>query len=201
MTGDGDKWRRHFDAAKAILDDIGLLDPFEIFMYPAFLGRAELDNGEPGRVVELLQESCSTLDRLHPSTLGLASMAPLTAQALLAAGRLDEVEHYAFWGRDLAVPDDMDGQVGWRLAVSGLRSAQGKHDEAVDLARAAVACTIGSEWVGLGRQSEFRLAAALRSSGDLAGALDAALEARRLAAAKQDQVALRKIDAFLASNG
>jgi hypothetical protein len=150
--------------------------------------------------------SCSTLGHLvglgeppSPSSwlTVLSSMAPLTAQTLLAVGRLEEVERYAFWGRDIANPADLDAQFRWRIAISGLRSQQGRHDEAVALAREAVALLAGSELMVSLAQANQALAAALRASGDEPAAVVAAQEARRLASAKQDRSALRKIEAFL----
>jgi DNA-binding SARP family transcriptional activator len=198
-SGIVDRWRRHFDAAKAIADEHGLQDPFGLFAYPMYLSFVELDIGEPARVMGMLQELCSTLERLGLHLGGLASAAPLTAQVLLAVGRLDEVERYAYWGRDIADADDLDAQVRWRRAISGLRSRQGRDDEAIALARQAVALSIGTEAVGLLRQSHMSLAEALRAAGDEPAARDAAREAHRLAATKQDQAVLRKIDAFLAA--
>lgn len=125
-------------------------------------------------------------------------MAPLTAQTLLAVGRPEEVERYAFWGRDVADPGDLDAQAHWRIAISGLRSRQGQHDEAVALAREAVALLAGSELIVSMTQANLAFASALRAAGDEPAALVAAREARRLAAAKQDRSALRKIEAFLA---
>ena len=45
------------------------------------------------------------------------------------------------------------------------------------------------------------MASALRAAGDEPGALNAAYEAQRLATAKGNQAALRKIDAFLIGDG
>jgi hypothetical protein len=124
-------------------------------------------------------------------------VAPLTAQTLLALGQLDEVEHYAFWGRDIAVPEDLDAQARWRIAISGLRSSQDRHDEAITLARESVALLGRSEFVVLLGDSHLTLARALRAAGDEPAAMAAASEARRLASRKQDKAALQRIAAFL----
>ena len=189
------RWRRHFDAAKAIIDDLGLT-LLGAWLYPITLGEAELASGEPARTVDLLRQSCATLDRLGHRGV-LASLAPRTAQTLLALGRLDEVEHYAFWGRDVADPLDVEAQMGWRVAISGLRSLQGRHDEAVTLARESVALVAGSEWLRSLAQSHLALARALRGAGDEPAARAAAHEAESLAAARQDVASLRTIAAFL----
>ena len=199
-SGVRDRWRRHFDAAKAIIDDLGLQWPAGASTYPIWLGSAELAAGEPTRTVELLRWSCSTLDRLGDLSR-LASVAPLTAQTLLAVGQPDEVEHYAFWGRDIADPDDVDAQARWRIAISELRSQQGHHDEAITLARESVAFVAPSEFVVLSGLAHMTLARALRAAGDEPAAVAAAHEAQRLASAKQDQAALRTIEAFLGAGG
>jgi tetratricopeptide (TPR) repeat protein len=199
-TGVPDRWRRHFEEAKAIIDDLGLQVPTGAAEYPTCLGDSELAAGEPARIVEMLQASCSTLARLG-DTNRLATLAPITSQVLLELGRFAEVEHYAFWGRDVADPGDADGNARWRMAISGLRSQQGQHDEAVALAHEAVAIMARSEnVVQLGR-AQMALARALRAAGDEPGGLAAADEAKRLAAAKQDLATLRKIDAFLKDDG
>jgi hypothetical protein len=125
-------------------------------------------------------------------------MAPLTARTLLAVGRLDEVEHYAFWGRDIAHPEDVDAHVRWRIAISGLRSLQGRHPEAIALANEAVALLAGSELLLSSALAGLTLAAALRAGGDEAAAAAAAMEARRFAQAKEDQAVLGAIAAFSA---
>jgi hypothetical protein len=195
-SGVEDRWRRHFDAARLIIDDLGLLLPLGVATYPSFLGEAELVAGDPGRSVEGLRSSCSTLDRLGDKNR-LASQAPLTARTLLALGRFDEVERYAYWGRDIAHLEDLDAQMQWRVAISGLRSHQGRHDEAIALARESVALLAPSEFMASLGAANMALAWALRAAGDEAGAVAAAHEAEHLAAARQDVAALRKLAAFL----
>jgi tetratricopeptide (TPR) repeat protein len=192
-----DDWRRHFDAARAIIDDLDLVIPTGAFGYPLFLGDTELHAGEPARAVDLLRESCATLDRLGDFVGGLASMAPLTARVLLAADLPDEVERYAFWGRDIADTDDVEAHAGWRIAISGLRTRQGRHAEAIDLAREAVGLLAEREMVVLLSDAQLTLASALRATGDEPAARVAAEEAQRIAAAKLDRAALHAIDAFL----
>ncbi len=205
-SGTSDRWRRHFDEAKAIIDEFGLFLPLGAAVYPTCLGDTELIYGEPRRAVELLRSSCSTLDRLsgvgEPSSRfawsGLANrVAPLMARTLLAVGQPEEVEHYAYWGRDVLDPVDVDAQARWRTAISELRSKQGRHDEAVALARESVALLAGCEMTWTMEQAHQTLARALRAAGDEPGALAAAHEARRLAMSTQDLADLRVIEAFL----
>jgi hypothetical protein len=69
----------------------------------------------------------------------------------------------------------------------------------VTLAREALdlVVPIGSEDLVDLRRAHLSLARALRGAGDEPEAVAAAHEARQLATAKQDQAALRRIDAFL----
>ena len=199
MRGVRDTWRRHFDAAKVIIDELANVLPLGVAMYPMFLGDAEITAGEPARTVELLRRSCSELDRLGERG-GLSSMAPLTARTLLAVGRFDEVEHYASWGRDIADPLDVDAQMQWRVAISGLRSHQGRYDEAIALAREAVALIAETGYLVSIAATYMALADALRAAGDEAGARVAAQEAERVAT----EGCLRgsaRVTAFLAAGG
>ena len=196
MTGRDDTWRRPFEAAKEIIDDLGLVVPIGAATYPVNLADAEIVAGDPARVIDLLRSSCATLERLHLPVL-LASVAPLTAQTLLVLGQLDEVEGFATWGRDVAAPDDIDAQARWRNAMSGLRSIQGRHDEAIGLAEESVAIMAGSELVDSRATGQMVLAWALRRAGDDAKAVEAASAAHALAVAKQNETAIRTITAFL----
>lgn len=197
QNGIRDKWRLNFDAAKEIIDDLGLLVPLGVAMYPQKLGATELAAGNPARVVEMLRESCSTLDRL--GLMGpLSAMASITSEVLLALGRPDEAERFACWGRDTANPDAPDLQVDWRMAMAGVRSRQGRHEAAGALVREALAIIpSGSEDYAYLGKAWMLLAGVLRAAGEEPAAQEAALEARRLAAAKEDRTALRKIGAFL----
>jgi tetratricopeptide (TPR) repeat protein len=198
MTGVPDAWRLPFESAKAIIDDLGLVVPFGAALYPLNLADAEMLAGDPERVIDLLLESCRTLDRLSLTTL-LASLAPVTAQTLLVLGRLDEVERYAIWGRELATPDDLDANARWRNALSGLRSAEGRHLEAIELARESVAIMADTEFMDSRMSGQMVLARALRAGGSEAGALAAAEAARVLAADKGNITALRAIARFVGS--
>ncbi len=163
MTGVHDTWRRPFEAAKSIIDDLGLVVPLGAATYPVNLADAELAAGDPARVVDLLRASCSILGRLGFASL-LSSLAPLTGQTLLALGQLDEVERYAMWGRELAASDDLDANARWRNVMSGLRSAQGHHREAITLAHESVSIMAASEFMDSRLTGQMVLARALRAA-------------------------------------
>ncbi len=195
MSGLRDSWRRRFDAAKAVIDDLGLVVPLGAAVYPMFLAETEMLIGQAGRSVDVLLSCCTILDRVGDPRL--SSLAPRTAQALLALGRLDEVEHYAIWGRELSDEGDLDAGAWWRMALSGLRSRQGRHEEAIDLARQSVALMASSEMVVTLGLTHMALAGALRLAGNEPAALASAREAQRLAVAKGNQAAMQTIRAFL----
>ena len=142
--------------------------------YPICLGDSELAAGEPARIVDLLRASCSTLDRLGEHSR-LASMAPLTAQTLLAVGRL---------GRGRAL----------RILGAGHRTSDGRRRaramaecRSPGCARNRVATMRRSPWHGSRwcswptpepsyreRLGHLTLARALRAAGDEPAALAAA---------------------------
>ena len=219
------EWRRHFESAKAIIDDLGLVLPLGAAIYPMTYGNTALAIGEPASAIDPLRDACEELERLgsaRPVTplhgplsaqslaIGraaeaerdafwglLATAAPLTAQTLLALGQLDEVERYAFRGRDVAEADDLDAQARWRFAIAGLRSRQDRHAEAVTVARESVALLSDSQLATSMATAYMTLATSLRAAGDVAGALEAARDAHRIAEARKDLAALATIEAFL----
>ncbi len=198
MSGVAPGWRRRFDEARAIIDDLGIVQPVGVADHPMLLAMAELVNGDPGRTDALLRWSCAELTRLGDRG-HLATVAPLLAETLLRCDRLDEVEHWVIVGRDAAAVDDIDAQVRWRFLLALLRSAQGRHDEARPLAHAAVDLVATTEFVVLQADAQLALARVLRRAGQEAGARAAADEARRLAVAKGNVAGRQRIDAFLAT--
>ena len=101
------------------------------------------------------------------------------------------------WGRELAAADDLDANARWRNVMSGLRSTQGHHREAIALAQESVSIMTASEFMDSRLTGQMVLARALRAAGDEAGAVEAAQAARVLATAKQNRTALRTISVFL----
>ena len=63
----------------------------------------------------------------------------MLADVLVRAGRVDEAAHYAEESRAIAAVDDLDAQPRWRAARARILSAKGAHEEAVQVAREAVA--------------------------------------------------------------
>jgi len=68
----------------------------------------------------------------------LATVAPMLAAALVPQGRLVEAVALTEQAERIAAPDDLDGQVKWRLARSAARVVASDHPNAERLAREAV---------------------------------------------------------------
>ena len=170
--------------------------PLGAAKYPTDLGEAELVAGDPARSVDLLRSSCSTLDRLGDRNR-LATLAPITARTLLALGRRTRGSAMRSGGGTSPTRRTSTPNTNGVSPVSGLRSRQGRHDEAIALSRESVALLATSQPPRSQRTANMALAGALRAAGDEAGALGAAHEAERLATARQDVASLRKVAASL----
>ncbi len=69
----------------------------------------------------------------------LSTYAPQLGRLLCAVGRSEEADPLTEKGRELAAPDDLMSQVGWRQTAALVCSARGQHADAERLAREAVA--------------------------------------------------------------
>ena len=108
------------------------------------------------------------------------------------------VEHIDLWQlHNLADPIDWDAHVRWRSAISGLRSTQGRHHEAIGLAIESVSLLDGTDFLVSQTRAKMTLARALRAAGDEPAASTAATEIQVLATAKGDRAMLRTITTFL----
>ena len=189
-----DDWRNHFEAAKAIIDDLGLVLPLGARSTPWGSGMS----------------SCLRATQAGPLTCCVGAVPPWTSSATRVIWPvLRPLQPGRSWRsgglkRRSAMPYGVEASpirmTSMRKSVGGspaseLRSGQDRHAEAADLAREAVALLELSEFpVSLGL-ANLRLATALRAGGDEPAGHAAALEAERLATARQDQAALRAIAA------
>jgi class 3 adenylate cyclase/tetratricopeptide (TPR) repeat protein len=63
----------------------------------------------------------------------------MLADVLVGMGRVEEAAHFAEESRTISGVDDLDAQPRWRAALARILSAKGAHEEAVQVAREAVA--------------------------------------------------------------
>jgi len=76
-------------------------------------------------------------------------LAALLAQALVAQDKMDEADRYAGLAAELADEDDSTSQALWRIARARVRAWQGRPDEAIELAEAAVKLMTGTAAIDL----------------------------------------------------
>jgi class 3 adenylate cyclase/Arc/MetJ family transcription regulator len=87
---------------------------------------------------------CAILEKRGERS-ALSSHAPLLARVLSRLGRLDEAEHWAKKGRELGAEDDVETQMLWRQAEALVRAQRRQTDQAIVLAREAVAIALETD--------------------------------------------------------
>jgi class 3 adenylate cyclase/tetratricopeptide (TPR) repeat protein len=95
----------------------------------------------------------------------LATVGPMLAAALVPQGKVVEAVALTEQAERIAAPDDLDGQVKWRLARAAARVAQGDHADAERLAREAVALAESTDSLLLHADALAGLAYALIAGG------------------------------------
>jgi tetratricopeptide (TPR) repeat protein len=111
-------------------------------------------------------------DRAFAST-----MAADLAEAMIDLDDDDEAWRFAKIARDTSATDDVTSQAGGRAVQARVLSRQGDHDNAVSLAREAVAITAGTDSLVERGDMLLRLAQVLWSAGEAGDALAAARDA------------------------
>jgi tetratricopeptide (TPR) repeat protein len=103
-------------------------------------------------------------DRLGADHI-LATVGPMLAAALVPQGKLVEALALTEQAERIAAPDDLDGQVKWRLARASARVAQGEPADAERLGREAVALAESTDSIVLHADALAGLAYALIAGG------------------------------------
>jgi class 3 adenylate cyclase/tetratricopeptide (TPR) repeat protein len=111
--------------------EFGLDDP------DIFFAEIALIEGDWETAASSLQRACE-LQEASGNTGHLSTYAPRLGNVLCTLGRYEEAEKLALTGRELGPPDDVLTQQEWRRTLALVRSAQGEHAEAEQLAREAV---------------------------------------------------------------
>jgi tetratricopeptide (TPR) repeat protein len=111
--------------------EFGLDDP------DIFFAEIALIEGDWETAASSLQRACE-LQEASGNTGHLSTYAPRLGNVLCTLGRYEEAERLALTGRELGPPDDVLTQQEWRRTLALVRSAQGEHAEAEQLAREAV---------------------------------------------------------------
>jgi hypothetical protein len=110
--------------------------------------------------------------------------AALLARSVLAQGRVDEADQYAAEGEHLA-GHNLKTAIAWRAVRAEIMSAQGRHDEAVVMAREAVTVAAGTDLVLDHAEACLAFGRVLAAAGDEESAAGARRDAEALYAAKE----------------
>lgn len=142
-----------------------------------------------------LREGFEILDRMGDKTYRNTNAA-FQGQAALLQGRIDEAERLALLSRDMGTTDDVLNEALWRSLLARVHSERGRHDEARELARAAVDILESTSMLDARGDAYLDLAEVLRCGGDEPGAASAAQAACALYEQKGNLVGVRRAAAL-----
>jgi class 3 adenylate cyclase/tetratricopeptide (TPR) repeat protein len=121
----------------------------------------------------------------------------LLAEALLEQERLDEAEELVLQS-ETAAASDFGAQTHWRRTRALLESLRGRHETAIDLARAAVEIAADTDALNMGGDADLRLAEVLQRAGRTDEADAAARDALKRYEQKGNIVSARRAASLLA---
>jgi class 3 adenylate cyclase/tetratricopeptide (TPR) repeat protein len=124
-----------FAEARAVLGELGRS---QVAYMPIWTAAVEPLASDPAGAERELRAAYEFFAGLGADHI-LATVAPMLAATLVPQGRLVEAIALTERAEGIAAPDDLDGQVKWRLARSAARVAESEHADAERLAREAVA--------------------------------------------------------------
>ena len=161
LRGRTDAARRMVAASRKMVEELGITH--RLLEADAFAGRIELLEGDATAAETSLRRAYEGLRDLG---LGIdaAQAAALLARALLAQGRAEEAEALSRDSEALA-GDDLQAAIAWRGVRAEALAQRGLHDEAVELAQAAVAIAAATDALLDHADARLALAAALRAAG------------------------------------
>lgn len=215
------KLKRELAEQRALADEIGLLGRLaaaealhgdsaaaleHVERATTLAAEAELDSADlhiwHGRVALALGDAATAEPDLRlavAATMGPARSAPaaLLGRAQLALDRVDEADRTADVARTTAAEDDAYAQFQWRALTAYVRARQGRNEEAVALARAALSFVERTDLVDAAGDGELVVAAALFASGETDKASAAAQRALERFQAKGDRSGAARADRLL----
>ena len=138
------------DEAKSELDlAIDLYQQFgnELFAAATAMNAADqwLRVGRPDLAEAVTRDGIARLERFGEQGF-LSTTTGFLAEALLAQGRYQEADEQAGIVADLAVADDFDAQMRWRMVRARILAQQGEYGEAERLAREALEIGAETDW-------------------------------------------------------
>ena len=181
LRGRPDKARSMLADARQVVADLGLRHG--LMETELFAGIIELMVGDPVAAEPHFRTAMEGLDALGVGA-DAGQAAALLARSVLAQGRIDEADHYATESERLA-GRNLKTAIAWRAVRAEILAAQGRHDEAVVMARDAVAVAADTDLVLDHAEACLALRRVLAAAGDTRGAADAGRDADALYVAKE----------------
>jgi ATP/maltotriose-dependent transcriptional regulator MalT len=145
----------------------------------------------------------TSLRRLHESLVdadegwAIGGVGALLGEVLLEQDRPVEARELIRAARAHAAPRSIYYQAWWRRAMARVEARDGRHEEAVSLAREALTLLAGSDWLYFKADTELALADVLRRAGREREAAEAATEALALCEAKGHVTGTKRVRKFL----
>ena len=174
-----------FARARAVFEPLGR--PSHLAYMPISTAAVEPLASNPGGAERELRPAYEFFKQVGADHI-LATVGPMLAAALVPQGRTTEAIALTEEAERIAAPDDLDGQVKWRLARAAALGEEEEHPEAEGLAREAVALAERTDTVVLHADSLAGLALTLIRAGAGAEAREPGACAGELYEAKGDVV-------------
>jgi class 3 adenylate cyclase/tetratricopeptide (TPR) repeat protein len=185
MLGRFDEGRELVARSARVLDDLGLR------LRAAFVsdaaGYVETLAGDPAAAERALRAGYDTIEELGERAY-LSTVSALLAHAIRAQGRGEEAAMFCSLAEETGAEDDITTQVLWRTARARLVADEGRGDEAMRLARAAVALAEETDDITMQADALVDLAEVVNASGDREGSEAALRRAHDLYVAKGNVV-------------
>jgi tetratricopeptide (TPR) repeat protein len=131
----------------------------------------------------------------------IGGVGALLGEVLLEQDRLDEARELITAARAHAAPRSIYYQAWWRRAMARVEARDGRHEQAVSLAREALALIEGSDWLYFKAEAELALAEVLQHAGSEHEAAEAAARALALCEAKGHVSGTKRVRGFLEKPG
>ena len=183
-----------FAEAREVFGDLGRRS--HLAYMPISTAAVEPLASDPAGAERELRFAYEFFERLGADHI-LATVGPMLAASLVPQGRVVEAVALTEHAEQTAAPDDLDGQVKWRLARSAARVVESDHADAERLAREAVALAERTDSVVLHADALAGLGYALVAAGALSEASEPCAGAIELYEAKGDVVSASRGQAVL----
>jgi ATP/maltotriose-dependent transcriptional regulator MalT len=129
----------------------------------------------------------------------LSTVSALLAHAIYEQGRYEDADMFCSLAEEAGADDDITTQVLWRGAKAKVLAGRGELDEALRLARAAVALAEETDDINMRADALVDLAGVVEAAGDTAARDDALRRARELYVAKGNLVSAAVAERALGS--